>query len=43
MIAAEMNFLAQEEGLYWFRVYFENALVTQIPLRVIYQRVGLVQ
>ncbi len=40
MIAAQMNFLAQEEGLYWFKVFFESALVTQMPLRVIYQRVG---
>jgi hypothetical protein len=40
MIAAQMNFLVKDEGLYWFRVYFENALVTQIPLRVVYQQVG---
>jgi hypothetical protein len=40
MLAAQMNFLVQEEGLYWFRVYFETALVTQMPLRVIYQRVA---
>jgi hypothetical protein len=40
MLAAQMNFLAQEEGLYWFRVYFEEGLVTQMPLRVIYQRVA---
>ena len=42
MVAAQMNFLAQEEGLYWFRVFFESALVTQMPLRVTYQRVGFV-
>jgi uncharacterized protein DUF6941 len=42
MVAAQMNFLVKEEGLYWFRVYFENALVTQMPLRVVYQQVGSV-
>jgi hypothetical protein len=40
MLAAQMNFLVQEEGLFWFNVYFEEALVTRMPLRVIYQRVA---
>ena len=40
VIASQMNFVVKEEGLYWFRIYFENALVTQMPLRVVYQQVG---
>lgn len=27
------------EGLYWFGLYFDDALVTKMPFRVIYQRV----
>jgi hypothetical protein len=38
MIATQMNMLVQEEGLYWFRVFFEDIPVTQMPLRVVYQR-----
>jgi hypothetical protein len=40
MIAAEMNFLAQEEGLYWFDVTCDSVPITRIPLRVMYQRVA---
>jgi hypothetical protein len=40
MLAAQMTFLVQEEGLYWFNVYFEEELITKMPLRVIYQRVA---
>lgn len=29
---------APEEGLYWFDVYFEDALLTRVPLRVLYQQ-----
>lgn len=43
LIAAQMTFLAEEEGLYWFRVYFDQALMTQMPLRVMYQRIASVQ
>ena len=33
------HFMADEEGIYWFEVSLEEALVTKIPLRVLYQRV----
>lgn len=32
-------FQAPEQGLYWVNLYFEEALLTRIPLRLIYQRV----
>jgi len=32
-----LNFVAQEQGTYWFDVLFEDQLVTRMPLRVIYQ------
>jgi hypothetical protein len=43
LIAVQVNFLAEEEGLYWFRVFFEDQPVTQMPLRVLYQQVASVQ
>jgi len=30
-----------EEGLHWFDVYFEERLITRIPLRVLYQQVQM--
>src|SRR5437899_4300072 len=43
MLAAMMNFQVQEEGIYWFDVYFEDQLMTRMPLQVIYQQTGFVQ
>ena len=33
-----MTVLFKEPGLYWFDVYFEDNLLTRIPLRVLYSR-----
>ncbi|MEW5982693.1 MAG: hypothetical protein AB1806_10020 [Acidobacteriota bacterium] len=30
----------REEGLYWFDVLIEDLVVTRVPLRVLYQRIG---
>jgi hypothetical protein len=30
-----------EEGLYWFEVLIEGAVLTRMPLRILYQRVAL--
>lgn len=32
---------APEEGLHWFDVYFEQSLITRIPLRVFYQPIQM--
>lgn len=32
------QFLVEEEGVYWFRVYVENDEITRMPLRVIYRQ-----
>ncbi|SRR5216683_6180302 len=40
-IIANMTIQFQEEGLYWFDVYFEGRLLTRMPLRVVYQRMAL--
>lgn len=38
-IIGQMAFLIQEEGLYWIDVLFEDATLTRIPLRILYQRI----
>lgn len=32
-----------EEGLYWFDIYFEDGLLTRIPMRVLHQQISLPQ
>jgi hypothetical protein len=39
-LVAQMNFVAHQEGLYWFDVHLNEELVTRMPLRVAYQQVG---
>lgn len=36
-----INFVAQQEGLYWFSVFVHEQLLTRVPLRILYQRVGI--
>ena len=35
-----LNLQVKEEGLYWFDVLVEDAVMTRIQLRVMYQRVS---
>ena len=35
-----LRFNVDQEGLYWFDVSVDDRLVTRMPLRVIYQRLG---
>ena len=37
-IGFEMNWIANEEGRYWWDVYLNDELVTRMPLTVIYER-----
>lgn len=39
VVAFPLQFIAQEEGLYWFEVKLEEAVLTKIPLRVMYQKI----
>jgi hypothetical protein len=39
----QMIVAAPIEGLYWFDIYFEEALLTRIPLRVLHQQMMQVQ
>jgi len=36
-VILNVQFLAQEEGIYWFDLKLENQLLTRIPLRLVYQ------
>ncbi|HEY6444008.1 MAG TPA: hypothetical protein VIY66_11795 [Candidatus Acidoferrales bacterium] len=38
-LVAQTNFVVKQEGLYWFDVHLNDALVTRMPLRVNYQQV----
>lgn len=38
-VVADMHFVFEHEGLYWFRVYLDDEELTAIPLRVKYSRV----
>jgi hypothetical protein len=29
-----------QEGVYWFDIFLEDQLLTRIPLRILYQRIG---
>ncbi|MGB8346664.1 MAG: hypothetical protein WCD86_17385 [Ktedonobacteraceae bacterium] len=35
-----LNLVIDQEGVYWFDIFLEEELITRIPLRMIYQRVG---
>jgi hypothetical protein len=36
----QLNMTIKEDGLYWFDVSLGESLVTRMPLRVVYQRLG---
>lgn len=40
-MAFPIQWVPPEEGLYWWDVYLNQEMVTRMPLRVIYQRLGL--
>jgi hypothetical protein len=35
-----LNMVVDQEGVYWFNILLEEELITRIPLRILYQRVG---
>jgi hypothetical protein len=39
-IVAPFQFALDEEGLYWLDVVLEEATITRIPMRVVYQRLA---
>jgi len=41
LVGMPMVLVKPDEGLYWFDVLFEEALLTRIPMRVLHQQVAL--
>ena len=39
--ALPLGVVADEEGLYWFEITLEGTMLSRIPLRVMYQKVGM--
>ncbi|MBT9331305.1 DUF6941 family protein [Paracidobacterium acidisoli] len=39
-IVMPIGLIAKEEGLYWFDIQVDSVSVTQIPLRIVYQRIS---
>ena len=35
-VVLQLQFVTREEGLHWFDVFFENQLLTRIPVRVLF-------
>jgi hypothetical protein len=35
-----LNMVVEQEGVYWFSVLLDEQLLTRIPLRILYQRIG---
>jgi hypothetical protein len=40
-VSLNLGLQVAEEGLYWFEVYLLDALITKVPLRVVYQRLSM--
>ena len=38
-IITRLNMRLEMPGIYWFRIYFEDQLLTKIPVEVIYSRI----
>ena len=43
VIANPLFLIADEEGLYWIDVLFEDSLITRVPLRVIFAALQTMQ
>jgi hypothetical protein len=39
-LVLNINMVVDQEGLYWFDIILEDQLITRIPLRILYQRIG---
>ena len=35
-----LNIIVSQEGVHWFDILLEDQLLTRIPLRILYQRIG---
>jgi hypothetical protein len=39
-LVIQINFTFELQGLYWFHLFVDDSLMTKLPFRLIYQRVG---
>jgi hypothetical protein len=39
-LVLNLNMVVDQEGVYWFDIFLEDQLITRIPLRILYQRIG---
>lgn len=39
-LVINLNITLEQEGVYWFNILLEEQLLTRVPLRVLYQRIG---
>ena len=39
-LVLNINVVVDQEGVYWFDVILEDQILTRMPLRILYQRVG---
>lgn len=35
-----VNMVVDQEGVYWFNIILDEQLLTRVPLRILYQRIG---
>ncbi len=40
-LVTNLNLIVGEQGLYWISGYLEEQLLTKVPLRIMYQRIGI--
>jgi hypothetical protein len=40
-VVLPIQFEVDQEGVYWFDVTLDDALITRMPLRIVYQRIAL--
>jgi len=40
-LITNLNLTVGEQGLYWISIYLERQFLTRVPLRILYQRIGI--
>ena len=40
-LVTNLNLTVGEQGLYWISIYLERQFLTRVPLRILYQRIGI--
>lgn len=40
-LVTNLNLTVGEQGLYWIGIHLEGQFLTRVPLRILYQRIGI--